>query len=267
MSIYSNGGCIGKFKTYADTTPFPIRSTPDLVLVGQTSQQIAASTATTTQISFGSIPIAVGDLVIVAYASGSSVSRTINVTSGFTTITNLYGNDTHDVNFYVGSTFLTDLVTPYYVSATGATTDSGVIIVSVWRYANPTTPIDTTVSTSTGVNTRVPVFSAVTPTNADTKILTIVAGSLYTTTYSYTNPGVANFISAKSSVATTYRCEIALGWIYSESTINPSPYGSTVSTYDSYVTCAFPIRSNLIKYIGINSGLWNLQTVHQYFSY
>lgn len=266
MSIYSNGGCIGKIKTYDDSTIIPIRSTEGLYLVGQTSQQIAASTATTTQISFGSIPIEIGDFVIVAYATGSNTSRTIYVTSSeFTLLTNLFGNDTHDVNLYVGYAFLTNLVTPYYVSATRATADSGVVIVSVWRYVNTTTPIDTTPLTSVGTNSRISSFASINTTVPDTYMIVIGAGSLYTTTHAYSS-SISNFISAKSDTNTAYRCEIGLGSVYinTPQSVDIPSFTSSSTTYDSNASVVFPIRSNFIKSIGANSGIWNLQTASAY---
>lgn len=91
-----------------------------------------------------------GDLVIVYFATGSTLDRNL-VVSGYTEITELYSNGVIDTNFVAAYKFMgaTPDTTVTLTGGTLSTADAGTIIVQVWRNVNATNPFDVTVQTST----------------------------------------------------------------------------------------------------------------------
>lgn len=108
--------------------------------------------------------VAENDLVVVSYADPgtSNHSEVVTVPSGWTTIADLYANDTRDTN----------LGTAYKIM--GATPDSNIqvrglasmpvaVAVAVLRGVDTTTPIDATHGVATGINGGIPDPPSVTP--------------------------------------------------------------------------------------------------------
>lgn len=137
---------------------------------------------------------AAGDFVIMGMASGAVATRAIAETTG--TYTNLfskiYVNLTEDLNFFgaykvIGPTPDTTMT----VTNTQNAVDAGAVGIQVWRYIDPTTPLDAAVVTGQG-NDGQPVPGAMTPAHQHAPIIVFGAGAAG-------NAAAANFTSADLS--------------------------------------------------------------------
>jgi hypothetical protein len=146
---------------------------------------------------------ATGDLVIVVYATGSSVDRSIGVTTaGYTEVAELYSNVVGtDTNLSVsralfgvdeGGTIDVEL------SVTGNANDSGMVEVHVWRGVDQTTPLDVTSTTATGTGTARPNPPSITPVTAGAMIIACGGGATASpggAAFTQTGSELSNFIS------------------------------------------------------------------------
>ena len=117
------------------------------------------------------------DLVVIVWGIGSSGDRAMAITTtGYTVISELYANDTSDTNLEVaykrmGPTADTSVVFPN----SGSSNNGNAALAYVFRGVDPTTPLDVTSTTATGINSGRPNPPPITPTTAGTVIL--VAGA------------------------------------------------------------------------------------------
>ena len=124
-----------------------------------------------------------GDLVIAAYATGSTADRTLTITDGtsdYTLInTELYANGTgFDVNMRVAYKIMGSTPDASVVfGATGSSLDAGVMQIFVFSGVAPDTPLDVAAVPATGTGTGQPNPGPITPTSAGSKIMVFAAGS------------------------------------------------------------------------------------------
>ena len=145
-----------------------------IAYVGGQKGSFAGKTAATT-VTFAltgglaSVPAA-NDLVIVAYAVGSTVDRALTIQNAsavdYTLIgTELYQNDTFDANLRVAYRFMPATPeTTMVLSGTGSTADAGAYTIHVYRGVDLTTPLDVAAVTAGNINTRLANPGAITPT-------------------------------------------------------------------------------------------------------
>jgi len=125
-------------------------------------------------------PVLEGDFVLVGHSMASTANQAPLVTqAGFTNLTDLFGDDSVDINLVVahkrmGSTPDTS-VTVNTVGTISA--DAHNTVALVFRGVDPTTPFDVTHTTAVGANTGVPNPAAITPVTAGAQIVLIVAGA------------------------------------------------------------------------------------------
>lgn len=141
---------------------------------------------------------AAGDLVECFIASGSIANRAIGETTGTYTpyMSKLYVNLTEDLNFYaaykiMGSTPDTQLT----VTNTLNSSDAAAVLIKVWRYVDPTNPIDVAVVVTSGNNGQ-PVPGAITPAQPNAVISVVGAGAAGNAAAAdFTSSDLADFIS------------------------------------------------------------------------
>lgn len=187
MQLLSNGATIGKKNEFRNS----------LIYVGGSAS--SSNTTTTTNsftISFGNfgplIPgeevdgvIATGDIAIVAFASAATGDLIINATaSGFTTIADLYANDTYDVNLWVGYKILTETLSQSInvICNTGSAAFGSAITAQIFRNINATTPEDVAATTLTQTNTGLPNPPSISPITPNSIIVVVGANGNIATT-------------------------------------------------------------------------------------
>lgn len=150
-----------------------------------------------------------GDIVLVAYSIGSSTDIAMAakmVTSGYTQVAELYANDTYDANLSVwykimGATPDTDVT----VARTGNLANSGACVVKVYRGVSLTTPLDTTVTTTIGVNGGSVNPPPITPATSDNILVFFGTSGLRSFSPNYTTTSyMANFEVRKSTTGASY---------------------------------------------------------------
>ncbi|WP_066210248.1 MULTISPECIES: DUF2807 domain-containing protein [Sphingomonadales] len=226
-----------------------------LEYVGGKTAAITASTSTATNVSLtdlsgglASAPAA-GDIVIVGYATCSTIDRAIGVnTAGYAEIAELYANDTNDANLSVswkimGSTPDTTVA----ISATGSASDPGSVAIHVWRGVDATTPLDVTSTTATALNSWVPNPPSITPVTSGAVVLALGAGagsSAPSAIGSITNSDLSNFIAR--SVDNAFR-SVGIGvgsFAWTSGAFDPAAFtvAGTDSTLNSSASLTLALR-------------------------
>ena len=101
MSVFDNGGFIGKIANYTDTSQHLTPTTATITYVGGLVQgREGTGQGSRNPISLSSIPLQQGDMVIVAYESTGTVNKSLPIV-GYTTIVDLYANGVGDSNLLV----------------------------------------------------------------------------------------------------------------------------------------------------------------------
>lgn len=158
-----------------------------IAFVGLATATKAGATSGNTTLSLSSgltggtrSAVQAGDLVIAAYSSSSTVDRTLAITDGTTAYTligsELYANDTYDINLRVAYKFMgstPDTATTF--GPTGATSDAGATAVYVFSGVNATTPLDVAATTATALNSGLPNPPSITPVTAGAYIMCVGA--------------------------------------------------------------------------------------------
>jgi hypothetical protein len=150
-----------------------------------------------------------GDLVLIAYSEGSGTDLDLSgkiATSGFSLVSEIYANDTYDVNMAVFSKVM-GAVPDYSVNAVGraGTATSVVINVLVFRGVDQTTPFDVTTTTATAIDTANANPAAITPVTAGNVISIFGVNASSTTVRSFTTTStsyLSGFKQASSAGAT-----------------------------------------------------------------
>lgn len=154
-----------------------------------------------------------GDLVLVAF--GRPGLPTINIlTSGYTDLGLLEGNDTDDVRVRVAYKIMG--ATP---DTQVETTDPGSdhtspceICIHVYRNVDPTTPMDVTMTTTTGINGARPNPPAITPITEGAWIVCIGAQGAENAVAVFTAPELTNFIQAGHDPWVD-TCTVGMGYV------------------------------------------------------
>jgi hypothetical protein len=122
-----------------------------------------------------------GDFVIAAFATGAASDVTLAITDGSSDYTligsELYANDTEDVNLRVAYKFITS-DTEVTFGPTHSTSDGGSMAVYVFRNVNISSPLDVAAATATGLNTFLCNPPAITPSTAGAFIVSVGAATV-----------------------------------------------------------------------------------------
>lgn len=173
--------------------------------------RVLAAAGTTSEWNFGLGSLtggsdatpAVGDLVVVAYCTGSTVDRTLTIkdAAGGTDYTLIgseqFGNDTNATNMRVAYKFMTGSVdTNVYFSetvtgGTGSLADAGTAMYFVLRGVNAT-PLEQAAQQGTGINTHLVDPGSITPTTTGTFIFVVGCGAM-STGGTYTQADLSDF--------------------------------------------------------------------------
>jgi hypothetical protein len=202
-----------------------------------------------------------GDYVVAVFATGSTADRTLYIGDGTDPYpllgSELYANDTLDVNLRVGAKFV-DGDTIVEFGPTGSTSDPGVTALYVFRGVDPVTPLDVSVVTATGTNSGLANPPAITPITSGAFIVALGAGHL---SGNIGNP--ANFSSSDlTDFFQEYHPEtndITLGighkpdWV--SGSFNPAAFTNSLSDSTSYSWAAMTIA--LRPAVGGNIKVWN----------
>ena len=235
MALTSVGGQVGQFAGTAGSTPLTF------ALSGGTD----------------AVPLE-GDLVIVSFATGSTVDRDLLIRTSaagidYTEVTELAALDSSVTNLVVAYRFMPEPPETFcsIVGGTGSTADAGAWTVHVFRGVDPSTPLDVTVATATGINGRVANPPAITPTTAGAVILVVGAGAgatggLYTAGYLTDFRATTQVDNTDVNIASGY-----LAWDGSGA-YDPAAFGGggTTTTADSWATVTLALRPSAAEVVG-----------------
>ena len=153
-----------------------------VTLIGTVNTNKSLGTTNTVSISStNSFPYVSGDFGLIICGFSSTTSGTPGVVSPtVTSIASLYANDTADVNVNASWFFFSnsDPITFTY-RLQGSSLFASPFLLMLFRGVDPTTPLDVTPTTATGINTQNLNSPAITPVSGNTTIIStgIVADS------------------------------------------------------------------------------------------
>ena len=267
-----NGGIIGKKRKYGTTVaPLLSSSYATIQYVGGRTQTGTGTTADITVALTGlsgglaSSPSA-NDLVIITFATPSSVNLTYRI-AGYTSITDLYANDTYDANMQLGYKFMG--ATPDATASITAGSGTGnpfAIIVTVWRNIDLTTPLDVVTRTRAATNTSTPVHNDITPITPGARIIVASASAHASGNGIFSNAGfLNNFLSTGIGFSGTQSIIVGIGdAVWTSGLYTPTTWGSSVATATTHsnVSATMALRPSTILVYGNkqNSGIWDLAT-------
>lgn len=132
---------------------------------------------------------AAGDVVIVAYGASYVADANLSlVTSGYTELADLFGNDTNDTVFGV---YAKDMGSVPDTSVSAKNSDDSepwVIVAQVWRNTNVTSGIVTPIATATGASSGKANPPSVTPTVQGSVVIVAGVGSVEITASIFSAP-------------------------------------------------------------------------------
>jgi hypothetical protein len=134
-----------------------------------------------------------GDFVVAMALSVRGSDMDLSA-SGYTQIAELHADDNVDTNLYVGRKFMGGSPDSS-VTFSSDITNLFVLGVSVWRGVDPTTPLDVTPVTATGINSGIPNPPAITPVTAGSRIIVIGGSPRGTNDLTQAGSELANFMS------------------------------------------------------------------------
>lgn len=292
-SVYDNGGIIGPTMSFSNNAQYVLGSTltpqaNTLIFIGSQTSNGVGTTAIT-NISFSltggettANTLRPGDVVFVGFATGSTVDRsmTSNVKGSdsvnYTTLADLYSNDTYDTNLFLGYKVMSAIPDSYVSLRQGSfdVNDAYTVGIFAFRNANVSIPINSNVSTITTINSSNVNPVGVTPNTGNSLVLVFAASGLKmgaATFAEYSSPDLNNFKTTCSADDTT-RSLMGMGYIRQGSTpayVDPGaitmriqPDAATFSS--AAATVAIKPSDNTAFTFGNrkNSGIWNLDSVY-----
>ena len=259
--IYQNGGFIGILGDYDSMEPY-VTSTPATIsFVSSRSGEFAGSTTVGDTLNIASMGLQYGDIIIVAYECCGTTNKTLSI-PGYTTVADLYANDTEDSNFIVAYKFMgvvpdTEIIIPPTQNAA----DAGAYVLQAYRGVNLDTPFDVTSTTVSLTNTAIPNPPAITPVTQGAKIV-VAAGAAHTggTGAVFLAGYLSNFITTAGN--DTNDATAGMGHVDwpGVTTYDPAAWSftGTNSTNFSTNSVTMALRPGFELGNKKNSGIWNL---------
>lgn len=277
---YLNGGQMGVDIGYDDIDYYitGYNTTQERLRPRYVGGRTQAITGTTSDVTFSLTSLtgglatapAEGDFVIVTFMTGSNTDRNLATSSsGWTELTELYGNNTNDVNLtawykIMGPTPDTSIV---FAGGTLNTADAGAAACHVWRGIDTSTPLDVTTVTATGTGSRNANPGSITPTTTNSIVVAIGACGYAASTDTY-DSGPTNFVNFLQATASgTYDGNIGIAsFNWTSGAVDPGVFtNGTSSTDGAWAAYTLALRPKLTDvqtpiYGSIkNSGVWNIQ--------
>lgn len=160
----------------------------------------AGSGSSSANISMNITQAQEGDIIILCYGWNSTSDGSPSVvTSGYTTVAELYSNDVYDANLLVAYKAFTGTPDATVEVAFGA--DPTVLLYQIWRGVDLTTPMDVAATTATGTNTDRVNSPAITPVTDGAVILSLGIGAADSSAGLTTPSGMENGASQEQSGA------------------------------------------------------------------
>ena len=191
---------------------------------------------------------AAGDLVVAIYMTGTETVRSITITPEYTTVLGLNRISTRGTNFVMyrkimGSTPDTTLT----YSGTGSSTDSGVILVQVWRGVDQNYPLTPYYANNNGVNSGLADPPSFLPLTTNTVVIAGGSGSANGSAPQnpYTSSDLTNFLSS-NTINATHVGQVGIGYqTWSSGVVNPAAFtGGGGTTGDAWVGLTMGVIPN-----------------------
>ena len=259
----ANGGMVGKTLDFNTTAVYnAIRYVGGATATARDSGSV---TVTFTSLTGGIGGVQTGDLVIAAVGAGVNADRTMAMsTTGYTTLFDLYANDSDDIN--LGVHYKVMGATPDTSASTGDSAlgsfSTLVLAVQVWRGVNTSTPIGVFNST-TGFNGGNPDPPAITTGTLGSAVIAVGAAAHSNGNVSATQGGdLENFITAGQNGAST-DATVGVGSVISSpsratgTVVDPIAFVVDSSTNSSRASSTFELIPKTPVVIA-NSGVWDI---------
>lgn len=262
-TVFANGGIIGK------TLDFNTESVYNAIqyVGGATAGARDSGTVTVTFTNLvGGIGggVQTGDLVVASTVLGKNSNVTMTMsTAGYTTLFDLYADDSDDTNLGVFYKVMGE--TPDTNATTGnslASNDTCVLAVQVWRRVDTSTPIGVSNST-TGINTANANPPSITTGTRGSLVIAVGAGGHTNNVVVATQGGdLENFITAGQNAGQT-DATLGVGSVISSPTraagtaVDPIAFTISNSSSNSFAAATFELIPKTPVVLQ-NSGIWDI---------
>lgn len=221
---------------------------------GQTALITATSGAQTITFNLtGGIASTPGtdDLVLVSYAEGASgdinLASAIS-TSGYTQVAELFSNDSNDANLAVFYKVMGVSPDPSVrAKAPDSSQNGAACVIHVFRGVDTTTPLDTTSTTATGINTGNTDPAAITPATSGNVIIPFGCYAEGNVVRSYASPSYLSNFRQVNRVGTSYGIVTGSGYVTGQSagvSYNPAVWAANNdSTSYSWAAVTLALRA------------------------
>lgn len=217
----------------------------------------------------------IGDLVIFCIGNASDGTTTINMgTSDYTSIVDLYTNDTYDTSLYALYKILSTAETSISVDTGIASGESSTFYVSVWRNVDSVAPFDVLPTTATGISSILANPPSITPVTSGSYIVAVGAGAANAGIQTYSSTDLTDFqtrgVNASSIDSTigggyyqwtsgtfdpaafTFSTSNSTAYSWAAATVALRPTGKT---YPSFIASA-GVNSSTVTVPSHNAGDW-----------
>lgn len=188
----------------------------------------------------------VGDLVVISITVGSTADRAVSVVTptGYTSLTELYQNDTYDVNLGLSYKFMGSTPdTTFQLPSTGSANDAQRYTVHVYRGVDTNSPLDVASVTAGAINSRTVNPGAITPVTAGAWIH-VVGAAAGATGGTYTAGYLTAFLAG--TTADTNDASMGAGYYsgWTSGAYDPAAFGGggTTTTDDSWAAYTIALR-------------------------
>ena len=266
MSVFDNGGFIGKIANYIDTSQHLTPTTATITYVGGIVEaREGTGQGSKLPISLSSIPLQQGDMVIIAYESTGTVNKSLPII-GYTTIVDLYADRSRDSNLLVAYKFMGPSPDAQVtIERTDSADDGGAVVIQAYRGVDSQNPFDVASTTATFTASVIPNPPAITPITSGAKIVIAGGGGhnrgggvVYQASY------LSNFLSISRDAAINDAI-VGMGHVnWAGGTYDPASFtftgaDNTSNFASSVVTMA--LRPGPVFGNKKNSGIWSLPAV------
>jgi len=193
--------------------------------------------------------VATGDLVIVAYGTGSSADRTLLIQNPSAVAYTLIGSElysdgtTYDTNLRVAYRFMpSPAEASVQLGPTGAGADGGAYVIHVYRGVDTTTPLDVAATTATATGTARPNPPSITPTTSGAFVVVATCGAAIDMANTFTFASATNLLQGYDDDTNEVRTSLAT-YTWTSGALDPaaSTTGSNVAA-DSWAAISIALR-------------------------
>ncbi|MGD9506929.1 MAG: hypothetical protein AB7O95_01870 [Geminicoccaceae bacterium] len=205
--------------------------------LGQTTDKVVSLTSLTG--GTDSAPQA-GDIVIAAFARANQYNLAALLISGYTEIAqDTSGDSEGELALLVAYKFMGGSPdTTITLPTTNSTAAAGAVCISVWRNANPTTPLDVAAASASGANSAIPNPPTITPATAGCVIFACGGAGHIRGTATFSSSDLTNFLTVGGNDTNDISLGLGTKTNWTSGAFDPAAFTFSASNSTAYAWTA-----------------------------